>query len=59
MKNKPNEMDPELARLVEGMTPNQIKLMAAIFAGKAKEMRKKHAAESLAKWKDRKDYRWN
>jgi len=52
-------MDPELARLVEGMTPNQRKLFAAICAGIADRLRKRVAAESLAKWKDRKDYRWN
>lgn len=59
MKNRSDGMDPELERLVEGLTPNQIRLLMAIFAGKAKEERKKHAAESLAKWKERKDYRWN
>jgi hypothetical protein len=59
MKNRRNGMDPELEKLVEGLTPNQIKLMASIFAGRANEIRKKHSAESLAKWKDRKAYRWN
>ena len=48
-----------MERLIEGLTPNQIRLLASIFAGKAKELRKKHAAESLANWKDRNDYRWN
>jgi hypothetical protein len=59
MKKWPNGMDPELERLVEGLTPNQIRLLASIFVGRAKEIRKKHAAESLAKWKQRRDYRWN
>ena len=52
-------MDPELERLVEGLTPNQIKLLISIFAGKARELRKQCTAESLAKWKDRKICRWN
>lgn len=60
MKNRSNDgMDPELERMVEGLTPNQMKLLAAIFAAQAKELRKKNSAESLAKWKDRKAYRWN
>jgi hypothetical protein len=59
MKNRSNGMDPELQRLVECLTPNQIRLLASIFAGRAREIRKKRAAESLAKWKDRKEYRWN
>jgi hypothetical protein len=63
MKNRSNEMgsemDPELKRLIEGLTPNQIKLLTSIFAGRARLIRKQHAAASLAKWKDRKDYRWN
>lgn len=59
MKDRSNGMDPELERMVEGLTPNQMRLLAAIFAAQAKEIREKHAAESLAKWKDRKEYRWN
>jgi hypothetical protein len=59
MKNRSNGMDPELERMVEGLTPNQIRLLASIFAGKARELRRKQAAESLAKWKDRKEYLWN
>lgn len=59
MKNRLYGSDPEMEQLVEGLTPNQIKLLTSIFAGKAKELRKKNTAESLAKWKDRKFYRWN
>ncbi|HLX73038.1 MAG TPA: hypothetical protein VKV04_25715 [Verrucomicrobiae bacterium] len=59
MKDRTNGIEPELERLVEGLTPNQIRLLTAIFAGKAKELRKKNSAESLAKWKDRKEHRWN
>lgn len=59
MKNRSNGMDPELERLVKGLTPNQIRLMASIFAGKARELREKRAAQSLTKWKDREGYRWN
>lgn len=59
MKNRSNRIDPELERMVKGLSPNQVKLLASIFAGKARELRRKETAESLAKWKDRNEYLWN
>ena len=59
MKNRTNEMDAELRRKIEGLTVSQIRLMAAIYAGMANQLRKKKSADSLAKWKARKEYRRN
>ena len=51
MKNRSNGTGSELELLTRGLTPNQIKLMASIFAGRARDLRKKRVAQSLAKWK--------
>jgi hypothetical protein len=52
MKNRSN-MDRELEKRVEGWSANQIKLLAAIYAGLAERLRKKNAAEGLVNWKSR------
>lgn len=54
-----NGMDKELEKQIEGLTPNQVKLLASIYAGRAELLRKQSAADCLAKWKDRKACRWN
>jgi len=57
MKN--NRMDRKLEKQIEGLTPNQIKLLASIYAGMGERLRKKTAAECLAKWKLRNVYSRN
>ena len=59
MKNRSDGEGSKMEQLTEGLTPNQIKLMASIFAGTARNLRKKKVAHSLAMWKQRKEYRWN
>jgi hypothetical protein len=59
MKNSSNKMDAELEKKIEGLTANQIRLLASIYAGLAERLRKKTAADSLVKWKRRNNHGWN
>ena len=52
-------MDMELEKLIEGLTPKQIELMASIFAGRAALLTKESVADSLKKWKSRDDFTRN
>lgn len=54
MKNRANSMDKELKEQIEGLTANQIKLLASIYAGLAERLRQNTVAETLSKWNDRK-----
>jgi len=49
-------MDTELKQEIKGLTANQVRLLASIYAGLADRLRKKMASDSLAKWKGRDDY---
>jgi hypothetical protein len=54
MKNTSN-MGRELEKQIEGLSANQIKLLASIYAGLAERLRKKNLADSLMNWKLRDD----
>jgi hypothetical protein len=56
MKKRSNGMDTELKRKIKGLTANQVRLLASIYAGMADRLRNKAAADSLTKWKRRDDY---
>jgi hypothetical protein len=59
MKNRSNGMSEELAKLAEGLTPNQRRLLASIYAGMANGLRQRLIAKNLANWKGRDDYSRN
>jgi hypothetical protein len=52
-------MDAELKKQVEGLKPNQIRLLASIYAGLAARLRSKKVTDSLGNWKSREDYSKN
>jgi len=54
-----NTLDEKLKKNVEGLTPNQIRLLASIYAGLAEYLRRKKVTGSLSNWKSRDDYNKN
>jgi hypothetical protein len=52
-------MDAKLKKQIEGLKPNQIKLLASIYAGLAECLRRKKATGSLGNWKSRDDHSKN
>lgn len=59
MENRSNGMSEELEKLAEGLTPNQRRLLASIYAGIANDLRKRAIAKDMAKWKARENYSRN
>jgi len=52
-------IDEKLKKHVEGLKPNQIRLLASIYAGMADRLRRKKLRNSLTKWKSREDFNRN
>jgi len=52
-------MDEKLKKHIEGLKPNQIRLLASIYAGLAERLRRRKVNASLTNWKRREDHIWN
>jgi hypothetical protein len=59
MKNRSKGNDGQLEKQFEGLTRNQKRLLASIYAALAQRLREKAVADSLKNWKSREDWSRN